>query len=304
MQISSSTSSTTTNSESDSLPINKIINGNAAKKLQDLPSASVDMCMTSPPYFAQRDYGVDGQVGLERMYQDYVTTLYEIFQEVKRVLKKQGSCWIVMGDTYAGPKEGNTNGRIDLGSTINCAKKGSEEVMKGIVKHRQQIPDKSLMLIPDRLAIKMLDNGWILRNKIIWHKPACIPSSARDRFTIDYETLYFFTKSQKYFFETQYEPKVTKPDDSRIKRSVWSIGPQPYNGAHFAAYPEALCETPIKAGCPIDGVVLDPFFGSGTTGVVALKNARNFIGIELSKEYCELAKKRLQPYLQQTKLKI
>ena len=275
------------------------------------------MTLCSPPYYNLRDYGHPDQIGLESSSQDYIDKLISIFQEVKRVLKKEGSCWVVISDSY------NSN--------------------------------KSLSMIPERFAISMIDHNWILRNKIIWYKPNCMPSSVRDRFTVDWEYLYFFTKSERYYFDTQYEPinpdtlresrytinltarksqetrqglnkwkprkdyhknNVQSPLDiksrivsnyaknevGRIKRSVWKISPQPFKEAHFAVYPEKLCETPIKAGCPINGTVLDPFMGAGTTGLVALKLARNFIGIELNPDYIRIAEKRLKPYLEQLRL--
>jgi site-specific DNA-methyltransferase (adenine-specific) len=183
---------------------------------------------------------------------------------------------------------------------------------------------KSLCLIPERFAIAMTERGWILRNTIIWHKPSCMPSSIKDRFTVDFEKLFFFTKSQKYFFNQQFEPhkhggvpgrvypgeKREKPrnqkwnpnKNGRNKRAVWSIAPQPLPIDHFATYPEKLVEIPIKAGCPKGGVVLDPFMGSGTSALVALKNNRKFIGIELNPKYVEIAMERIRPELDQLRL--
>ena len=193
---------------------------------------------------------------------------------------------------------------------------------------------KSLCLIPQRFTIEMVNRGWILRNTIIWHKKNCMPSSVKDRFTVDFEYIFLFSKKQKYYFEQQTEPislsskkrasygwngnevegigrnqpqSIETMGDrwcpsQRNKRTVWTINPKGFKEAHFAVYPEKLCETPIKAGCPKDGIVLDPFFGSGTTGVVALKQSKNFIGIELNPEYIKIANKRLKPYLEQTKL--
>jgi site-specific DNA-methyltransferase (adenine-specific) len=270
-----------------------------------------------------------GELGLEPTFELYIKHLIQIFNEVKRVLKKTGSCWVVMGDTYSTKPTGIFNG----GSITKNNPNGFYRKTKasGFMMYSNQdttktgIPEKSLCMIPSRFAIAMIDNSWILRNDLIWHKPNCMPSSAKDRFTIDYDHVFFFTKSQRYYFETQYEPhsrdwtndiphwkngtakyhfkKCHFPNDpnpkGRIKRSVWKIPTAPYAEAHFAVYPEKLIETPIKASCPVNGVVLDPFAGSGTTGLVALKNARNFIGIELNADYIELAQKRLKPYLNQ-----
>lgn len=282
--------------------------------------------MTSPPYWALRDYGVVGQLGLEPTFQEYINKLVTVFDEIKRVLKKEGSCWVVIGDTYGTHASGGKN-------CMRNFRKADIAVVNGIGTMKKKTNfEKSLLMIPERFAIAMIDHGWILRNKIIWHKRNCMPSSAKDRFTIDYEYLYFFTKSQKYYFETQYEPHesisktgweksgrgkwddggLTNPQfrdkrlmfdvEGRIKRSVWTVNTAPFSEAHFAVYPEKLCETPIKAGCPVGGTVLDCFAGAATTGLVALKLARNFIGIELNPEYIKIAQKRLEPYLLQSRL--
>lgn len=283
---------------------NTIINGDSLEVLKQLPNESVDMCITSPPYWQCRDYGVDGQLGLEYTVKDYIDNLSDVFMEVYRVLKKEGSLWINIRDTYS----------------------------KGI--KRSGVKNKSLSLIPERLAIKMLDNGWILRNDIIWHKPNAMPDSCKSRFTVDYEHLYFYTKTEKdYYFETQYEefkserkqsntaPKkenknkakiltdskmvrhglegstLNDPskwsDKGRIMRTTWDINTKPFRGAHIAPYPEKLIETPIKACCPEGGIVLDIFMGSGTTGVVAKKQGKNYIGIELNEEYIKIANDRI-----------
>ena len=199
-------------------------------------------------------------------------------------------------------------------------------------------------MIPERFAIRMINKGWILRNKIIWKKNNCMPSSAKDRFTVDYENIYFFVKSQKYYFKTQYEPlsqayierskysyggnqknvavinsckdigssasrtyfptpKMIIPNpNGRMKRCVWTINPQPFPEAHFAVFPEELVKQCLDAGCPEEGIVLDCFMGSGTTALVALKNNRKFVGIELNPDYISIAQKRIGPYLNQMKI--
>ena len=274
--------------------INTIIQGDSLTELKKFPTECIDTVICSPPYYALRDYHVQGQLGLEPTYQEYISKLISVFDEVKRVLKKEGSLWIVLADCY------NKN--------------------------------KSLNCIPERFAVAMTDNGWCLRNRIVWQKPNAVPSSIKDRFTIDYENVYFFTKSRRgYYFETQYEPGLSgiryvrfggnkypgnvgrrsysgnlwRPNinaKGRIKRSVWKIPTQPYNSQHFAVFPEKLIETPIRAGSPPEGIILDPFCGSGTTGIVAYKNGRKFIGIELNPEYIKLAEKRLEPFLKQMTL--
>ncbi len=362
------------------LEVNKIYNMDCVDGLKMLPSESVDMVITSPPYYNLRDYGVDGQIGMESSVDEYVEKLVTVFKEVYRVLKDDGSCWINIDDVYQ--KQG-------------------------------------VLCIPDKLKIRMVEEGWICRNEIIWHKPNAMPSSAKSRFNADYEKMYFFTKKPKYYFETQYEPfksvvpkkksvvsanngkyqnaiqeasvrqgmnkkrgeknvvlrknlpkqkdfveflrsrtsidaivdatnikrskvehwfrrdnigfaypsiedwnkikylvddwsdafemidkqmtDVTIETDAilknaekgRIKRAVWSISTKPFKAGHYAPYPEELVKTPILACCRENGVVVDVFMGSGTTAVVAVKNNRNYIGFEISKEYCEIAEKRI-----------
>ncbi len=272
------------------MEINKIYNGEALQVLRTLPDNSIDMIMTSPPYWALRNYEVEYQLGLEKTPEEYIDRLCNIFDECKRVLKNQGTCWINIGDTYL---------------------------------------HKCLSQIPSKLSIEMCNRGWILRNEIIWHKSNCMPSSVNDRFTIDFEKIYFFVKDREYYFEQQFEnssnksemdyrrvlrrknadkylmkkpyannfPKSFRSDGKRNKRSVWNISTKPFKGAHFAVYPEDLCIIPINAGCPENGIVLDPFFGAGTTGVVAKKLNRNYIGIELNPEYIKIAQNRINKIL-------
>jgi DNA modification methylase len=340
--------------------INQIVEGNALDILKQIPSNFIDCVITSPPYYKLRDYKVAGQLGQENTVWEYISQLIKVFSEIKRVLKDTGSCWINIGDSYN--------------------------------EH------KNLRLIPQRFVIAMVDNGWICRNQIIWHKPNAMPTSIKDRFTVDYEPFYFFTKSGRYYFETQYEdqktdltnrsssikfggnkaagygnsvysgngwnscrkvrslseaqrkaamkcgwdgilpydewyfnkrPKIgyhNHEHDSEqgfvhqargsntktslaypygsIKRAVWKISTAKFTEAHFAVFPEKLVETPLLATCPPDGIVLDPFFGVGTVGLVALKNSRNFIGIDINSSYCQLACQQLDPYLQQIKLPV
>jgi len=282
----------------------KIIQGDALSELKKLSSESIDMVITSPPYWALRDYGVEGQLGLEPTFQEYINKLCDIFDEVKRVLKKEGTCWVNLGDTYSGNKEGKTDNKVSSYLKDNC---------QGIHK-KATIQEKCLCQIPSRFAIEMTNRGWILRNEIIWHKPNCMPSSVKDRFTVDFEKIFFFVKSKKYYFETQYQNSTYKDNrlglgrlnyggkrntsvvvsEKRNMRAVWKITTKGFSEAHFAVYPEKLIETPIKAGCPEKGIVLDPFFGAGTTGLVAQKLNRNWIGIELNPEYIKIANKRLR----------
>lgn len=305
--------------------VNKIYCGDALEVLKTFASESIDMVITSPPYYSLRDYGVKGQIGLEPTFNEYINNLCNIFDEVKRVLKPKGSCWVNLGDSYGGTGTGQeksmesknkqTAGQYEL---AKVAREAKAKATKGLF-------DKCLLQIPSRFAIEMTNRGWILRNEIIWHKPNCMPSSVKDRFTVDFEKLFFFTKSKKYYFEQQKEPikqesikrynagfndtkkrkslretgsanhELTKvpPYDGRNKRTVWEIRTKPLKEEHFAAFPEELVETPILATCPLNGIVLDIFMGSGTTGIVAKKLGINFIGIELNPKYVVMAEKRI-----------
>lgn len=301
------------------MSLDSVLQGNALHVLRVMPANSVDCCVTSPPYWGLRDYGVPGQLGLEPDFRDYIKHLVDIFDEVKRVLKPGGTCWVNLGDTYFSVNR--TTGRNDEGRHTPGGRGGSfNGGTRQDLKLVGGLTNKSLTQVPARFAIEMTDRGWILRNEIIWHKPNAMPQSVKDRFSVDYEKLFFFTKSKRYYFNQQFEPHTTAvvaggnhaqrssmPGDSRSgkggtmgfgingrnKRSVWSISTKPYTEAHFAVYPEKLIETPILAGCPVGGVVLDPFFGSGTTGVVAQRLNRAYIGIELNAAYVEIAQKRL-----------
>jgi len=370
------------------------LQGDALTTLKDINNETVDCIITSPPYWALRDYKVEGQIGQEKTINEYVNHLIQIFNECKRVLKKEGTCWIVLGDTYSAV---HTGGYKSIKSTVGANRPEAQEFKQN---KQTNYPDKTLCMIPERFAIKMIDNGWILRNKIIWYKPNCMPSSATDRFTVDYEYIYFFVKSKKYYFKTQYEPladstnevyeriqegttaikrfggvnkyknwkenpmysgKPYNPNDKgRIKRTVWKISPKPFPEAHFAVFPEELVKQCLDAGCPSEicvkcnkprkeivkiidkipgqwsnrtetetghpkmiynvvrenqglsdcgckigfkqGIILDPFSGAGTTALVATKNNRQFIGIELNPDYIQISKKRLEPYIKQTLL--
>lgn len=476
------------------LPINQIMNGDALTHLKELPDQCINMVMTSPPYWGLRDYGIDNQLGLEDTFYDYINKLCDIFDEVKRILRDDGVIFVNIGDTYYGG--GNNRGN---NSPISDKQKSNRGAVGQVQQDwsKMDYKTKSLCMIPSRFAIEMINRGWILRNEIIWYKRNAMPSSAKDRFNVDFEKIFFFTKNKNYFFETQYEQHNLESikracrartsdkldcgqyahtrknenvgyDDmmgklergelnhalspfGRNKRCVWDITLRGFSGSHFAVYPEELCETPIKSGCPefvcnkcgkprekifkynnlkeeghgkivkkdepysvqhregeilvrdlpeekdileylrkwkclsnsklaekmnlpltsvshwfsdldsthgfsyptkehwiklkelfnfddtydlamtkeyyksaevmgneykevglsdcgcnagfSSGIVLDMFFGAGTTGIVALKQGKKFIGIELNSEYIEIAKKRLEPYLSQTKLK-
>jgi DNA modification methylase len=360
--------------------VNEIYNENCIDTMLRMPNEFIQSIITSPPYFNLRDYGVKNQIGIEKTYNEYLKNLIDIFIECKRVLKKDGICFVNLGDTYL---------------------------------------DNSLIGIPDRFKILMIDNGWICRNDIIWHKPNAIPQSVKNRFSNDYERVLMFSKSKQYKFNTQYEERKTKVSNKgnkkqeskylsdeqekevrqgmnkkrglkllekrnnlpehlffvnflrsrtnakdlfentnniklstiehwfrkdeagfsypkledwnnvkdfiddwsdefhlidcaltnveyeyddinknahlgRLKRSVWSINTKPSKEKHFATYPEELISTPILCSTDENDLIYDPFMGSGTTALVSKKNNRNYIGSEISKEYCEIANKRLR----------
>lgn len=265
-----------------------------------------------------------GSLGIEPTFDLYIKHLCDIFDEVKRVLKKDGTCWVNIGDTYGGSwsNYGARNCHQRKRNTQKYIRHG--EMPQDWKPPTVGLPKKSLVQIPARFSIEMCGRGWILRNEIIWHKRNCMPSSADDRFTVDYEKLFFFTKNPKYYFEQQFEKaemnrwsgnkfktneaaiRVRDRNDmmpeNRNKRCVWTINTNSYPEAHFAVYPKELCQTPIKAGCPKGGIVLDPFSGAGTTALVALKLGRKFIGIELNQEYIKIAENRIWQEKNQLKL--
>ena len=361
-------------------PIDTILEGDALTKLKELPSESVDCCITSPPYFGLRDYGVDGQIGLEESPEAYVSKLVEVFREVRRVLKKEGTLWLNLGDSYASAWASGRRNVIGNPSRTNR-----------IIRMGDGLKEKDLIGIPWMVAFALRADGWYLRQDIIWSKNNCMPESVTDRCTKSHEYLFLFAKSQRYYFDSEAikEPSVTndprRPYTSkgawemdgrapeqihsgerragndfskRNKRSVWKVNTVPYREAHFATFPPALIEPCILAGTsergvcpgcgmpwirqvehknmvirktdrmadlgefgrtqssgtmlsppetktigwlpscqcscdPVPAVVLDPFFGAGTTGLVAKKLGRHYIGIELNEAYIGMAQKRV-----------
>ena len=301
--------------------MDKIITGDALEVLKELPDCIVDCCISSPPYLGLRDYGVNGQIGLENSVEAYINRLTDIFREVRRVLKNDGTLWMNVGDSYV-----SSNSEYS-----NCKR-------------------KDLIGVPWLLAFALRDDGWYLRQDIIWEKPNAMPESVKDRCTKSHEYIFLFSKQSKYYFDYEAikEPAVgfnsiaptgskgaLKPNSRlrkgnsrtfrgggvytkgqsfnnsaeitreshgnnenmtglRNKRSVWTVATQGYKEAHFATFPEKLIEPCVLAGSRDGGIILDPFIGSGTTAVVAKKFNRGFIGIELNPEYAEMAKRRLE----------
>jgi DNA modification methylase len=280
----------------------RIIEGDALAVLKTLPSESIHCCVTSPPYWGLRDYGHDGQIGLESTPEAYVARMVEVFREVRRVLRDDGTCWINLGDSYTGGigwDKGNNQW-----STLGPKKDGLHESNKAFqapISKTTIIPPglkrKDLVGIPWRVAFSLQADGWWLRQDIIWHKPNPMPESVRDRCTKAHEYVFLLAKSERYHYDAEAikEPSISYGDEeTRNRRSVWTVTTKPYSGAHFAVMPPDLVEPCVKAGCPEDGTVLDPFGGSGTVGAVAVKLNRNAMLIELNAEYVKLARERVE----------
>lgn len=261
--------------------------------LKTLPDESINSIITSPPYYGQRDYGVREQIGLETHPNDYVNVLVEIFREGRRVLRKDGTFWLNIGDNYVGATSQHRNGGSQ-GRTSRYSRKHMNGIPASGRKDRNQtfysmgLPMKSLVGMPWRVAFALQDDGWILRCDIIWHRPSK-SESVKDRPTHAHEFIFMFSKSQKYY----YDRSVMLTDTGANVQSVWKIGGSPFTGTHFAVFPAELIEPLILASCPPGGVVLDPFGGSGTVGVVCRQHRRHFILCDISPENVELACKRV-----------
>ena len=323
-----------------------ILHGDALETLRTLPGESVNCCVTSPPYWGLRDYGVSGQIGLEKTPEEYVARLVEVFREVRQVLRDDGTLWLNLGDSYASGKGTYYNpggGEDSLGKVRK--EEGAHPLDRGNVSdlHKSGLKPKDLVGIPWRVAFALQADGWWLRSDIIWHKPNPMPESVRDRPTKAHEHIFLLAKNKTYYYDQdaiketavcgwngskfdvgktgehqlgraqKVRPSALKGSfkgkteamadtgqnafravvDMRNKRDVWTVSTRPFKGAHFAVFPPDLIQPCILAGCPKDGIVLDPFFGAGTTGLVAVQEGRNYIGIELNSEYVEIAKARI-----------
>jgi len=269
---------------------NRVITGDCIDELQALPETSVHMCMTSPPYWNLRDYGVDGQLGLAETPEEYVNNIADVMDEVKRVLRDDGSLWLNISDTYISKPVGNFNG----GSEILDGRNLDGHKTSGLIdKTKVGLPEKSKGAIPSRLEIELIDRGWIERSEIIWHKSATMPESVTDRLSQKHEKLFHFTKNQDYHFDLDSIKEQAKTGGLKNPGDVWKMSPKPFSDTHFAVYPPELVEKPIKATCPPDGVVLDPFAGAGTTLLKAKELGRDFLGIELNPEYADMARGRI-----------
>jgi DNA modification methylase len=299
--------------------------GNCTEILKTLETGSINTCVTSPPYFGLRDYGVEGQIGLEPAPDAFVAELVAVFREVRRVLRNDGTLWLNLGDSY---------------NAYNANRGASTSISDGTAgrnhpKHRQglttsTLKNKDLIGIPWRVAFALQADGWYLRQDIIWHKPNPMPESVRDRCTKAHEYIFLLSKAPRYYFDSEAMqepalgaggPKTEKRGpgnwgvkaiglpgertnhgrssgmangrETRNRRSVWTVATRPFKGAHFATFPPDLIRPCILAGAPEGGTVLDPFSGAGTTGLVSLQHNRNYVGIELNPEYTTMSIERL-----------
>lgn len=306
----------------------RLMCGDAIEQLQKLPSCSVNTCVTSPPYYGLRDYGISNQIGLEESPEDYINRLVEVFREVKRVLRDDGILWVNIGDSYVSKPPSNYG---DKSRSLNKKSYGDGDTTLGYKQSSNKFKNllrtyknKDLIGIPWMLAFALRADGWYLRQDIIWAKNNPMPESVKDRCTRSHEYIFMLTKKRKYWFDHEaiQEPTATYDENirdrdhtklnntpgrsrmaglkrnnykTRNKRDVWRVGVcSTVKEAHFAVFPKELIEPCVLAGCPENGWVLDPFSGSGTSGIVAINNNRNYIGIELNPEYIEITKRRVE----------
>jgi DNA modification methylase len=293
--------------------MNKIEFGDCRETMRKWASEGVkaQTCVTSPPYYGLRDYGHDGQIGLEETPEEYIKAMVEVFRCVWDVLEDDGTLWLNIGDSYAGNNSrASNNGRAGFGNARE----------KVVNRTGEGLKTKDLIGIPWMLAFALRADGWFLRQDIIWHKPNPMPESVQDRCTKAHEYIFLLTKSQKYYYDHEAIKDPVKDDwgtrdrangkyhnegtglqphsgleksyEMANKRSVWSVPVKPYTGAHFAVFPSELIEPCILAGAPVGGIVLDPFMGSGTTAQVSQDLGRQYIGCELNPAYEKLQKKR------------
>lgn len=261
-----------------------VILGDALRALPTLPARAFRCCVTSPPYWGLRDYGIAGHIGSEMAVDDYVANLVAVFSEVRRTLTDDGTLWLNLGDSYT---SGNRTWR-------DSDRKNPARAMT----YRPPTPDglkpKDLVGIPWRVAFALQAEGWYLRSDLIWYKPNCQPESVRDRPTRAHEYLFLLTKEERYFYDYEaIRENGNVPGSAKNRRSVWTVPTRPYPEAHFATFPPELVEPCVLAGSQRGDAVLDPFFGSGTVGEVCARLGRRFVGIEINEGYVALAKRRL-----------
>lgn len=258
-----------------------LILGDAHQVLAGMPAKTIQSVVTSPPYWSLRDYGVEGQIGLEQSVYEYVDTLADLFDEVSRVLRDDGTIWLNIGDSYT---SGNRGWRAPDRKNVARAMSVRPPTPEGL-------KDKDLIGVPWRLAFALQDRGWYLRCDIVWNKPNAQPESVRDRPTRSHEYVFFLSKSERYYYDVD----AVRGPNGRRARTVWDLKTQAYKEAsgHFATFPPSLVEKCVLMGSRQGDVILDPFLGSGTTALVAGAMNRRFAGIELNPEYFDMARKRL-----------
>lgn len=274
-----------------------LYHGDAVATLAEMESGSVDCIVTSPPYFGLRDYGIDGQIGAEPSPAEFVEALVAVFREARRVLADDGTLWLNLGDSYVSKPPGNVRGVSDS-SGLNGAQTSKSyraRLTNGMGTKADTtkfgLPEKNLIGIPWRVAFALQQDGWTLRSEVIWHKTAGMPESVKDRPSRRHEHVFMFAKSPRYWFDIE----AVRPEPAASASDVWGIPVQPFSEAHFAVMPSALAERCILASSRPGGTVLDPFSGSGTTGMAAAKHSRRYVGIDLNADYLDLSlKTRLQ----------
>jgi len=269
----------------------RVIHGDCHKELQKLDKNSIQCCVTSPPYWHLRDYECDGQLGENPTPEEYANDLARVFDEVKRVLCEDGVLFLNLGDTYCGGggycPNAPSNQKGSKQSTNRGSKSGSRPIPDGYKA-------KDLVGFPWLVAFALRSQGWYLRADIIWDKTNCMPENVTDRPTRSHEYVFLFSKSQKYFYDHVAVKEIGASGKKRNRRTVWALPKAKGGTIHTATFPERLAEICMLSGSREGDVVLDPFMGSGTTGEVSLKNGRNFIGIDVNKEYCNLSEERIK----------
>jgi DNA modification methylase len=273
--------------------IDTITCSDALSFLKTLPDESVNSIITSPPYYGQRDYGTDGQIGLEERPEQYIEALVSVFHEARRVLRSDGTFWLNIGDGYVGATSQHREGGSQ-GKTSRYSRKHMNSVptsgrgARNRTFYEMGMPMKSLIGMPWRVAFALQSDGWILRCDIIWHRPAS-SESVKDRPTHAHEYIFMFSKRQRYYYD---RTAMLSPTGANIQ-SVWRVSGSPFTGAHGAPFPAELIEPIVIASCPEGGTILDPFGGSGTVGLVSRQHRRHFVLIDISAENVELARKRV-----------
>lgn len=320
-----------------SIEVNKIYNEPCLETLYKIPSNFLDCVITSPPYWQLRDYGYEGQWGLEPTYNEYLEHLWQMMNEIYRCLKPDGTCWINLGDTYSSSGGAQVKQTAQKSSGFDW---DNSNVQQSRSKIDYGVVNKCLLLIPHRFAIGCIERGWIMRNDCIWAKRNGMPESVTDRFSKKHEYFFFMVKSEKYYFDldaikdkSAHAGKEISLGSKSFSRGqsngmnvafsgnslnetytvpsgknpgsvcdFWDVPTKPSSSEHYASYNDFLLKKPVLAGCPVGGIIYDPFMGTGSTAEVALRSDRKFIGSEMSENYVKIAEKRLKPFLQQTQL--